>query len=338
MSVKFIEEKLELVVKKNTEENGLFSIYPLPPGMGYTLGNSLRRTIFSNEKGFRIRRVEFIQPTVAHPYAAIPGVSQDVQEIILRLKKIVFKPRNTKRKDVRVVITIKDKKTFRAGDIDTEGFPFQIINPEYVICDLDESVQLTIGFTITEGAGYVSAEEHEARSAENKAAEQEPGFAIDTIYTPVTNVKMKVENILDDKRVDFEKLNLEISTNKSIDPHDVLKNACRFLSEVFSTLANKQPVDLLKRSQDKKLVEEKRKRLNRFLSTPMVDLEGAPTRAVNCLRKAGYKYVKEITPLTPKDLLAIPNLGLKCLDELVAFLADNGLTLGEGVKNGETPS
>ena len=329
MSLKLIEKDLELVVKELSEKSSIFSISPLLPGMGYTLGSALRRTVTSFEEGFAIRRVNF-EPTVAHQYDSIPGVSEDVQEIILRLKKVRFKPKKSCEEEV-VRISIKGKKVFKAGDINQEGSSFEVVDPTAVLCNMSEDVNLVIELTISKGRGYIPAAEHEERIA--ASGQEEVGFAIDTIYTPVTNVKARVEHVLAKKRVDYEKLSLEISTDGSVDPAVVWKRGCKSLADTFLVLAERKPVELLKRSKEKASVEENRKLLNELLSTPMVDLKDFPVRVANCFRKVDYKYLKEVILLPEKDLLAVPNFGQKCLDELKVFLESKNLILGEPVKS-----
>lgn len=311
----------KVVMEKATDFHGLFEFKPLEKGYGVTIGNALRRILLSSLEGYAISGIKI--PGVLHEFSTIPGVVEDVTEIILNLKMVRFK----KISDVnesKIVVSIKKQEQFKAGDIAKFTSAYQILNPDFVICNLDSSTSFDIEIALEKGRGYVSSEE-------NKPTEQVFGFIpIDAIFTPIKNVKYSIENTRVEQKTDYEKLILEIETDGSIHPEDALKGAANILIKHFMLFSDQtMTLDSVK-AEEESVVDEEMLRMRKLLKTNIADLD-LSVRAYNCLKAADIKTLGDLAALDISDMMKFRNFGKKSLAELEQLISDKGLTFGVDV-------
>ncbi len=318
MSILSFQMPEKVVMEKATDFHGLFEFKPLEKGYGVTIGNALRRILLSSLEGYAITGIKI--PGVLHEFSTIPGVVEDVTEIILNLKMVRFK----KISDVnesKIVVSIKKQEQFKAGDIAKFTSAYQILNPEFVICNLDSATSFDIEITLEKGRGYVSSEE-------NKPTEQVFGFIpIDAIFTPIKNVKYSIENTRVEQKTDYEKLILEIETDGSIHPEDALKGAANILIKHFMLFSDQtMTLDSVK-AEEESVVDEEMLRMRKLLKTNIADLD-LSVRAYNCLKAADIKTLGDLASLDISDMMKFRNFGKKSLAELEQLITDKGLTFG----------
>ena len=318
MSILSFQMPEKVVMEKATDFHGLFEFKPLEKGYGVTIGNALRRILLSSLEGYAITGIKI--PGVLHEFSTIPGVVEDVTEIILNLKMVRFK----KISDVnesKIVVSIKKQEQFKAGDIAKFTSAYQILNPEFVICNLDSSTSFDIEITLEKGRGYVSSEE-------NKPTEQVFGFIpIDAIFTPIKNVKYSIENTRVEQKTDYEKLILEIETDGSIHPEDALKGSANILIKHFMLFSDQtMTLDSVK-AEEESVVDEEMLRMRKLLKTNIADLD-LSVRAYNCLKAADIKTLGDLASLDISDMMKFRNFGKKSLAELEQLITDKGLTFG----------
>jgi len=311
----------KVVMEKATDFHGLFEFKPLEKGYGVTIGNALRRILLSSLEGYAITGIKI--PGVLHEFSTIPGVVEDVTEIILNLKMVRFK----KISDVnesKIVVSIKKQEQFKAGDIAKFTSAYQILNPDFVICNLDSSTSFDIEITLEKGRGYVSSEE-------NKPTEQVFGYIpIDAIFTPIKNVKYSIENTRVEQKTDYEKLIIEIETDGSIHPEDALKGAANILIKHFMLFSDQtMTLDSVK-AEEESVVDEEMLRMRKLLKTNIADLD-LSVRAYNCLKAADIKTLGDLAALDISDMMKFRNFGKKSLAELEQLISDKGLTFGVDV-------
>ncbi len=305
---------MQLTAKTLSPTTSKFEIGPLPPGLGTTLGNAMIRTLLRFEKGWAITCIKFNEPTVAHEFDTIAGVVQDIQEIILKLKQIRLK-KITSDPESKIIVKLNNTTQFTAADIDKATTTFQVTNPELLICEIDPKVNLEIEFTITQGSGYIPADEL-------KPVEQILGsFPIDAIYTPIVNAKMQIKNTLVGKKTNYEKIELEIETDNTITAETALRNSAKLLRDILTTIVEKEvnsaqskPIDTIKND---------RERINKLLTSPLSYLEKEKKlsrRVINSLNANGIERLKDIIGKRPEYLLGLPNFGKKSLSDLKEFL------------------
>jgi DNA-directed RNA polymerase subunit alpha len=321
MSILSFQMPEKVVMEKATDFHGLFEFKPLEKGYGVTIGNALRRILLSSLEGYAISGIKI--PGVLHEFSTIPGVVEDVTEIILNLKMVRFK----KISDVnesKIVVSIKKQEQFKAGDIAKFTSAYQILNPDFVICNLDSATSFDIEIALEKGRGYVSSEE-------NKPTEQVFGFIpIDTIFTPIKNVKYSIENTRVEQKTDYEKLILEIETDGSIHPEDALKGAANILIKHFMLFSDQtMTLDSVK-AEEESVVDEEMLRMRKLLKTNIADLD-LSVRAYNCLKAADIKTLGDLAALDISDMMKFRNFGKKSLAELEQLISDKGLTFGVDV-------
>lgn len=318
MSILAFQMPEKVVMEKADDFHGLFEFKPLEKGYGTTIGNALRRILLSSLEGNAITGIKI--PGVLHEFSTIEGVIEDVSEIILNLKQVRFK-KIGESSDNKVVVTIKNKNEFKAGDIANFTSAYKILNPDLVICNMDKSVEFEIEMTIEKGRGYVPAEE-------NKPAEQIFGYIpIDSIFTPIKNVKYSVENTRVEQKTDYEKLILDIQTDGSIHPEDALKGAANILIKHFMLFSDQtMTLDSIK-DEEEETVDEEVLHMRKLLKTPIADLD-LSVRAYNCLKAANIKSLGDLARLEVSDMMKFRNFGKKSLAELEQLVADKGLTFG----------
>ncbi len=298
---------------------GKFEFRPLEPGYGITIGNALRRILLSSLEGFAITTIKI--QGVDHEFSTIPGVIEDVTEMILSLKQVRFKQKVEEVDSELVTLTISDQETFTAGDINKFLTGFEVLNPELVICKMDSSAKLQMDLAINKGRGYVP-------SVENRPVDAEFGvIAIDSIFTPIKNVKYAVENYRVEQKTDYEKLVFDITTDGSIHPKDALKEAAKILIYHFMLFSDEK----ITLDSDEKFAneefDEEVLHMRQLLKTKLVDMD-LSVRALNCLKAADVDTLGDLVQFNRNDLLKFRNFGKKSLTELDDLLVSLNLTFG----------
>ena len=298
---------------------GKFEFKPLEPGYGITVGNALRRVLLSSLEGYAISSIKI--DGVKHEFDTIPGVKEDVTNIILNFKKVDLKQVVEETDFERCSITVSGKEVFKAGDISNALQGFDVMNPELVICHLDPGASFTIELTVNKGRSWVPAEENET------AGDDINVIAIDSTYTPIQNVKYTVENYRVDQKTDYDKLTLEITTNGSIHPKDALKEAAKILIYHFMLFSDEKiTIENTETEQNEEFDEEILK-MRQLLKSKLVDMD-LSVRALNCLKSAEVETLAELVVFNKTDLLKFRNFGKKSLTELEELLNSLNLSFG----------
>ena len=298
---------------------GKFEFRPLEPGYGVTIGNALRRILLSSLEGFAISSIRI--DGVQHEFATIPGVKEDVTNIILNLKKVRLKQIVEDTEAEKATVKVSGQDVFRASDISKVLTGFEVLNPDLEICHLDSSAGFQMEFTINKGRGYVPAEENQNP---NDAVDV---IAIDSIYTPIVNVKYAIENYRVEQKTDYEKLILEITTDGSILPKDALKEAARILIHHFMLFSDEKIALETTESEGNEEFDEEVLHMRQLLKTKLVDMD-LSVRALNCLKSAEVDTLGERVVFNKTDLLKFRNFGKKSLTELDELLANLNLSFG----------
>jgi len=298
---------------------GKFEFRPLEPGYGITVGNALRRILLSSLEGFAITSIKI--DGVEHEFATVPGVIEDVTNIILNLKKVRFKQIVEEIENEKVSITISGSEMFKAGDIGKHLSGFEVLNPDLVICRLDPNANLQIELTINKGRGYVPADENRSLSDDVNV------IAIDSIYTPIRNVKYSIENYRVEQKTDYEKLVIEISTDGSIHPKDALKEAAKILIHHFMLFSDEKILLEQTETDGNEEFDEEILHMRQLLKSKLVDMN-LSVRALNCLKSAEVETLGELVQFNKNDLLKFRNFGKKSLTELDELLDSLNLSFG----------
>lgn len=299
--------------------NGKFEFRPLEPGYGITIGNALRRILLSSLEGFAITSIRM--DGADHEFSSLKGVVEDVTEIVLNLKQVRFKRQVESVDNEKFTVTITGKEEFKAGDINNFLSNFQVLNPDTVICRMEPSVKLNIEMTIDKGRGYVSAEE-------NKAVNDEIGvIPIDSIFTPIKNVKYQIDNYRVEQKTDYEKLVIDLDTDGSIDPKEALKEAAKILIHHFMLFSDEKiTLDTEEKSETEEF-DETSLHMRQLLKTKLVDMD-LSVRALNCLKAADVETLGDLVSYNKMDLLKFRNFGKKSLAELEELVKNKGLEFG----------
>jgi DNA-directed RNA polymerase subunit alpha len=301
------------------EFEGKFEFRPLEPGYGLTVGNALRRVMLASLEGFAITSVRIDK--VDHEFSTLPGVVEDVTEMILNFKQVRFKQQIDSVDSESVSVAISGQKQLTAGDLQKFISGFQVLNPELVICNMDESVQLNFEFTIEKGRGYVPAEE-------NKKATAPIGtIAIDSIYTPIKNVKYTIENFRVEQKTDYEKLIFEIITDGSIHPKDALTEAAKTLIHHFMLFSDERITLEADEIAETETYDEESLHMRQLLKTKLIDMD-LSVRALNCLKAAEVDTLGDLVSFNKSDLMKFRNFGKKSLTELEELVITKGLNFG----------
>ncbi|MBP5562262.1 MAG: DNA-directed RNA polymerase subunit alpha [Muribaculaceae bacterium] len=313
-------QKPDKVLMLEADNNfGKFEFRPLEPGYGVTIGNALRRILLSSLEGFAICNIRI--DGVRHEFATIPGVREDVTNIILNLKKVRLKQVVEETETEKATIKVAGQEVFKAGDIANVLSGFEVLNPDLVICNLDPQANFQMDITINKGRGYMSAEENRSPNDPIDV------IAIDSIYTPIVNVKYSVDNYRVEQKTDYEKLILEITTDGSIQPKDALKDAAKILIQHFMLFSDEKiALDTTENNGEEEFDEEVLK-MRQLLKTKLVDMS-LSVRALNCLKSAEVETLAELVVFNKTDLLKFRNFGKKSLSELEELLSSHGLTFG----------
>jgi DNA-directed RNA polymerase subunit alpha len=307
---------------KATDFHGLFEFSPLEKGYGVTIGNAMRRILLSSLEGYAITSVKI--QGVDHEFSTIKGVTEDVVEMVLNLKQVRFKSNSSTEEQEKIFISVKGKDQFLAGDIGRYTNAFNILNPELVICNMEPTVNMELEITVGKGRGYVPAEENKVKDA------QIGTIAIDSIYTPIRNVKYSVEDFRVEQRTDYEKLVMEVTTDGSIHPEEAMKEAAKILIQHFVLFSDENIMPESKASKAVEEVDEGFLSMRKVLKTPLADLD-LSVRAYNCLKAAEIKTLGELVNYHIDDLLKFRNFGKKSLSELEEFVREKGLHFGMDV-------
>ncbi len=318
MSILAFQMPDKVVMEKADDFRGLFEFKPLEKGYGVTIGNALRRILLSSLEGYAVTGIKI--PGVLHEFSSIEGVVEDVSEIILNLKMVRFR-KVSEAMDNKIVVTVKDARVLRAGDIAKFTSSFDVLNPDQVICNLDPTVNLEIELYIDRGRGYVPADE-------NRPADQAFGYiAIDAIFTPIKNVKYSVENTRVEQKTDYEKLLIDIETDGSIHPEDALKGAANILIQHFMLFSDQTMTFETAKPEEDNTVDEEILHMRKLLKTPLADLD-LSVRAYNCLKSADVRTLGDLVNLDIADMMKFRNFGKKSLTELEQLVAEKGLHFG----------
>lgn len=318
MAILAFQKPEKVLMLEATPFFGKFEFRPLEPGYGVTVGNALRRILLSSLEGFAITSIRI--DGVDHEFATIPGVIEDVTNIILNLKKVRFKQTVEDVENEKVTISCSGTE-FKAGDIGKALTGFEVLNPDMVICHMDESAKFNIDLTINKGRGYVPADEN---ATPNDAIDVIP---IDSIYTPIRNVKYFVEPYRVEQKTDYEKLVLEISTDGSIHPKDALKEAANILIRHFMLFSDDKITLEMNDNDNGDEFDEEVLHMRQLLKSKLTDMD-LSVRALNCLKSADVETLAELVVFNKNDLLKFRNFGKKSLNELDDLLAGLNLSFG----------
>ena len=301
----------------NDEANvGSFEFRPLEPGYGLTVGNAVRRVLLSSLEGYAITSIKI--KGVDHEFSTIKGVVQDVTEIILNLKQIRFKQQIDNIDEESATIVVKNQETITGVDIANGLSNFQVLNPDFLICELQKKVEFEMTFTISKGRGYVSAENNMNKDAPLGT------IAIDSIFTPIKNVNYNIENYRVGQKTDYEKLNINITTDGSIDPKLALTEASKILIQHFMLFSDEK-INLEVDTVDD--FDEDTLHMRQLLKTELTDF-GLSVRALNCLKTAEVYTLGELVSFKKSDMLKFRNFGKKSLTELEELVIVKGLNFG----------
>ena len=322
MAILAFQQPDKVIMIESDDFKGTFEFRPVEPRYGVTIGSALRRILVSSLEGFAITSIKI--DGVNHEFDTIPGVIEDMTEIILNLKQLRFKRQIETEDRETVSFKIEGKNVFKAGDINQYLSGFQILNTEVEICHMEPSVCLSMEITIEKGRGYVPAEE-------NKKADDAIGtIAIDSIFTPIKNVNYTVDNYRVEHRIDYEKLTIEVTTDGSITPKDALKEAASILIQHFLLFSDEKISIKTDSKTPTEEFDEATLHIRQLLKTKLLDLD-LSVRALNCLKSAEVETLGDLVAFNKQDLLKFRNFGRKSLTELENLVKSKNLEFGMNV-------
>ena len=308
----------KIVMEKANDFHGLFTFKPLQPGYGVTIGNAVRRVLLSSLEGYAITGLKI--PGVQHEFSTIDGIVEDVSEIILNLKSIRFKS-ISETPDKNISVSFNNKGTLTAKEIANFSNCFEILNPYQEICTLSKNVKFSIELNVEKGRGYVTSEENKSNSLDVNF------ISIDSVFTPIINVKYNIENTRVEQKTDFEKLVIDIETNGSIHPEDALKGAAQILIKHFYLFSDKDMEFAEDDSDELEVVDEELLHMRKLLKTSLNDLD-LSVRAFNCLKAADIRTLGDLVSVEISDMMKFRNFGKKSLTELEELIDNKGLNFG----------
>ncbi|MEC7858672.1 MAG: DNA-directed RNA polymerase subunit alpha [Bacteroidota bacterium] len=308
----------KIVMEKADDFHGIFTFSPLQPGYGLTIGNAVRRVLLSSLEGYAITGIKI--PGIQHEFSTIDGIVEDVSEIILNLKTIRFKSL-TENPEKTLVVSFDKKGTLKGGDIVKGASSYEVLNPDQEICTLSKKVKFSIELKIEKGRGYVSSEENTSSSSDVDF------ISIDSVFTPIINVKYSIENTRVEQKTDFEKLILDIQTDGSIHPEDALKGSAQLLIKHFYLFSDKDMEFAEDNSDEIEVVDEELLHMRKLLKTSLNDLD-LSVRAYNCLKAADIKTLGDLVSIEISDMMKFRNFGKKSLTELEELVDNKGLNFG----------
>lgn len=322
MAILDFQQPDKVIMLDSTENNGRFEFRPLEPGFGITVGNALRRILLSSLEGFAITSVKI--DGVDHEYSTIKGVMEDMTELILNLKQVRFKRQIEDTDMETVTVSVKGKTSLTAGDLGKFTSAFQVINSDHVICRMEKGVELNMELTIGKGRGYVPAEE-------NIRSEAPIGtIAMDSIFTPIRNVKYEIENYRVEQRTDYEKLIIELDCDGSITPKDALQEAAKILIHHFMLFSDERITLESDEQVEAEEFDESSLHMRQLLKTKLSDMD-LSVRALNCLKAADIDTLGDLVSFNKNDLLKFRNFGKKSLTELEELVEGKNLAFGMDV-------
>ena len=322
MAILAFQKPEEVLMLEATPFKGTFEFRPLEPGYGITIGNALRRILLSSLEGFAITSIKI--EGVDHEFATIPGVIDDVTNIILALKQVRFKRTTDDVESEVITIDMTNATEFTAANINEKLANFEVLNPELVICRMDETAHLKMEITLNKGRGYVPADENRLPNAEIGV------LAIDSIFTPIRNVKYSIEPFRVEQKTDYEKLLLEIVTDGSIHPKEALKEAAKILIQHFMLFSDEKITLNLEENNAVEEFDEDVLHMRQLLKTKLVE-QDLSVRALNCLKAAEVETIGDLVRFHRNDLLKFRNFGKKSLSELDELLTNLNLHFGMDV-------
>ena len=324
MAILAFQKPDKVVMLEANDQFGKFEFRPLEPGFGITIGNSLRRILLSSLEGYAINTIRIVG--VEHEFSTIPGVKEDVTNIILNLKQVRFKQVVEEFENEKVSITVENSTEFKAGDIGKYLTGFEVLNPDLVICHLDSKASMQIDLTINKGRGYVSAEENREFCTDVNV------LPIDSIYTPIRNVKYSVEPYRVEQKTDYDKLVVEVATDGSIHPKDALKEAAKILIYHFMLFSDEKIMLENPDQEGNQEFDEEVLHMRQLLKTKLTDSTlNLSVRALNCLKAADVETLGDLVQYNKTDLLKFRNFGKKSLSELDDLLESLNLTFGTDI-------
>ncbi|MDR1757838.1 MAG: DNA-directed RNA polymerase subunit alpha [Bacteroidales bacterium] len=328
MSILTFQKPDKVIMNDVDDFHGTFEFRPLQQGYGSTIGNALRRVLLSSLEGYAITSVKI--EGVAQEFSSIPGVVEDVTDIVLNLKQIRFKNKISDNETETATIVISGQETFTAGDINKFINSSQVLNPELLICRMNPKVKLMMTITIDKGCGYVPAEDNKSLHDGINV------IAIDSIHTPIKNVMYTVDNNYRvEQKTDFEKLVLDVTTDGSINPQDAVREAARILIQHFSLLVGETTADTKEVEPEVEVVEEVLTEdellMRQLLQSKLFEMD-LSVRAQNCLKSAELETLGDLVSIEKNDLLKFRNFGKKSLSELEDLVKKNGLEFGMNVE------
>jgi len=321
MAILSFQQPDKVIMLEANDHHGIFEFRPLQQGYGVTIGNALRRVLTNSLEGYAITSVKI--DGVSQEFSTIPGVLEDVTDIVLNLKEIRFKAKLSDVNAEKTTLVISGQEKFTAQDINNFLSSFQVLNPEHIICHLEKNVKLVMEITIDKGRGYVPAED-------NKSLHEGINIiALDSIHTPIKNVKYSWENFRVEQKTDFEKLILEIDTDGSIHPKEALKEAAKILIQHF-ILFSDEKIQLDEPAKQNVLnedVDDVMVITRQMLKSKLSEME-LSVRALNCLKSAELETMGDLVSIHKSDLLKFRNFGKKSLAELEDLVKSRGLEFG----------
>jgi DNA-directed RNA polymerase subunit alpha len=322
MAILAFQKPEKVIMLDSSSTFGRFEFRPLEPGFGMTIGNALRRILLSSLEGYAITSVKVAG--VDHEFAAIPGVMEGMIDIILNLKRVRFVRTVENIDSERVTLNVAGVSALTAGYISNYLSAFKVLNPDLVICRLSPETKLTMELSIGKGRGYVPAEENQVENPEFGL------LAIDSIHSPIVNVKYSIENYRVEQRTDYEKLNLEITTDGSIHPKEALKEAAKILIHHFMLFSDEKITVNIDEGNSAEEFDEDVLHMRQLLKTKLAD-QDLSVRALNCLKAAEVDTVGDLVRFNRSDLLKFRNFGKKSLSELDDLLTTLNLHFGMDV-------
>ncbi|MCD7714261.1 MAG: DNA-directed RNA polymerase subunit alpha [Prevotella sp.] len=322
MAILAFQKPDKVVMVKATDKYGKFEFRPLEPGFGITIGNALRRILLASLEGYAINTVRIAG--VEHEFSSVPGVQEDVTNIILNLKQVRFKHVVEEFENEKVSITVENTTEFKAGDIGKYLTGFEVLNPGLVICHLDAKTSMQIDLTINKGRGYVPADDNREYCTDITV------LPIDSIYTPIRNVKFAVEPYRVEQKTDYDKLVLEVTTDGSIHPRDALKEAAKILIQHFMLFSDEKISLEESEQENNQEFDEEVLHMRQLLKMRLVDMN-LSVRALNCLKAADVETLGDLVQYNKTDLLKFRNFGKKSLSELDDLLESLNLSFGTDI-------
>ena len=322
MAILAFQKPDKVVMLEADEQYGTFEFRPLEPGFGVTIGNALRRILLSSLEGYAINTIRIAG--VEHEFSSVPGVKEDVTNIILNLKQVRFKQVVEEFENEKVSITVENSTEFKAGDITKYLTGFEVLNPDLVICHLDSKASMQIDLTINKGRGYVPADENRQFCTDVNV------LPIDSIYTPIRNVKYSVEPTRVEQKTDYDKLTLEVTTDGSIHPKDALKEAAKILIYHFMLFSDEKITLENPNADGNQEFDEEVLHMRQLLKTKLTDMN-LSVRALNCLKAADVETLGDLVQYNKTDLLKFRNFGKKSLSELDDLLESLNLSFGTDI-------